>query len=86
MQSAKTKAKKLKIALGGGTELEDEQADEELGIKPDDKSKSTKDDDDDSPLASPMPASKYKENLFFVRVTLESKAIAEKLLGQMFKQ
>ena len=73
------------MALGGGTELEDEQADEELGLKAEDK-KAASDDDDDSPTAPPMPAAKYKENLFFVRVTLENKSIAEKLLGQMFKQ
>jgi len=84
----RARAKKLKLALGGGTELEKEQADEELGIKPNEKPKKSEEEQDEeaSMTSSTTSGSKSTEGLSYVRVTMESKTAAERILKKLFKK
>lgn len=73
--------------MGGGTELEKEQADEELGISSKEKPKKTEEEqeEEESMTSSSTGGSKSKEALSFVRVTMESKGAAEKMMKKLFK-
>ena len=73
--------------LGGGSELEKEQADEELGISPSEKPKKTEEEQDEeaSPTSPISAGSKSTEGLSFVRVTMEYKNAAENILKKLFK-
>lgn len=83
----RARAKKLKLDLGGGTELEKEQADEELGISNTEKPKKTEEEQEEEASMSSAPAagSKSTEGLSYVRVTMESKTAAERILKKLFK-
>lgn len=73
--------------LGGKSEIEVEQANEELGISGSEKPAKTEEEveEENSITSSVTPASKSTESLSFVRVTMESKTAAEKLLKKLFK-